>query len=194
MGLESLTELTERCQPIELLVTDVDGVMTDGKIVLADPGIETKYFHVRDGLAFSLWHRAGKQSAILSGRKTPAVSLRAADLKIAHVLQGHEHKEAPLRTLITQLGLSPRQVCYVGDDLPDLPSMRAVGLAACPFDAVAEVKEAAHLITEAHGGNGTIREIVEVILKSQGKWPSLLSAYVGNTALNTGSKPPPIVE
>ena len=176
MSLESLTELTERCQPIELLVTDVDGVMTDGKIVLDDRGVETKYFHVRDGLAFSLWHRAGKQSAILSGRKAPAVSLRAADLKIAHVLQGHEHKEAPLRTLITQLGLSPRQVCYVGDDLPDLPPLLAVGLAACPLDAAAEVKEAAHLITEAHGGNGTIREIVEVILKSQGTWMNLIGA------------------
>jgi 3-deoxy-D-manno-octulosonate 8-phosphate phosphatase (KDO 8-P phosphatase) len=176
VGLESLTELTERCQPIELLVTDVDGVMTDGKIVLDDRGIEMKYFHVRDGLAFSLWHRAGKQSAILSGRKAPAVSVRAADLKIAHVLQGHEHKEAPLRTLITQLGLSPRQVCYVGDDLPDLPPLLAVGLAACPLDAVAEVKEAAHLITEAHGGNGTIREIVEIVLKAQGMWMNLVGA------------------
>lgn len=194
MGLESQAELSERCQPIELLVTDVDGVMTDGKIVLDDRGVESKHFHVRDGLAFSLWHRAGKQSAILSGRKAPAVSLRAADLKIAHVFQGHEHKEAPLRTLITQLGLSPRQVCYVGDDLPDLPPLRAVGLAVCPADAVAEVKQAAHLITKAHGGNGTIREIVEVILKSQGKWPNHLSADGGATAVNNCGGPPRIVE
>ena len=176
MGLNSPAELAERCQAIELLVTDVDGVMTDGKIVLDDHGVETKHFHVRDGLAFSLWHKAGKQSAILSGRKAPAVNFRAADLKIAHVFQGHEQKEAPLRTLITQLGLSPRQVCYVGDDLPDLPALLAVGLAACPVDAAAEVKAAAHLITQAHGGNGTIREIVEVILKSQGKWSNLIGA------------------
>jgi 3-deoxy-D-manno-octulosonate 8-phosphate phosphatase (KDO 8-P phosphatase) len=176
MGLQSPAELAERCRPIELLVTDVDGVMTDGKIVLDDRGIETKYFHVRDGMAFSLWHRAGKQSAILSGRRTSAVNIRAVDLKIGHVLQGHEQKEAPLRTLIEQLGLSPRQVCYVGDDLPDLPALLAVGLAACPADAAAEVKDAAHLITQAHGGNGTIREIVEVILKSQGRWLNLIGA------------------
>jgi 3-deoxy-D-manno-octulosonate 8-phosphate phosphatase (KDO 8-P phosphatase) len=176
MGLESPAELAQRCQPIELLVTDVDGVMTDGKIVLDDHGVETKYFHVRDGLAFSLWHRAGKQAAILSGRNAPAVNFRAAGLNIAHVLQGHEQKEAPLRTLITQLGLSPRQVCYVGDDLPDLPALLVVGLAACPADAVPEVTKAAHLITQAHGGNGTIREIVEIILKFQGKWSNLIGA------------------
>ena len=175
MSLGSPAELAERCQPIELLVTDVDGVMTDGEIVLDDRGIESKHFHVRDGMAFSLWHKAGKHAAILSGRKAAAVALRAADLKIAHVLQGYEQKEAPLRNLIEQLGLAPRQVCYVGDDLPDLPALSIVGLAACPADAAAEVKDAAHLITRARGGKGTIREIVEIILKSQGGWLNLIS-------------------
>jgi 3-deoxy-D-manno-octulosonate 8-phosphate phosphatase (KDO 8-P phosphatase) len=176
MALNSPAELAERCQPIELLVTDVDGVMTDGRIVLDDRGVETKHFHVRDGLAFSLWHKAGKQSAILSGRKAPAVTFRAADLKIAHVLLGIEQKGAPLRTLITQLGLTPRQVCYVGDDLPDLPALSTVGLAACPVDAAAEVKAVAHLVTRVCGGYGAIREIVEVILKSQGTWLNLIGA------------------
>ena len=83
---------------------------------------------------------------------------------------------APLRTLITQLGLSPHQVCYVGDDLPDLPAFSTVGLAACPVDAAAEVKDAAHLVTQASGGYGTIREIVELILKSQGRWLNLIGA------------------
>ncbi len=187
MRLETEVELDERCQPIELLVTDVDGVMTDGKIVVDDRGVETKYFHVRDGMAFSLWHKAGKQSAILSGRTAPAVNFRAVDLKITHVLQGHEQKEAPLRTLITQLGLSPRQVCYVGDDLPDLPALLAVGLAACPADAAAEVKDASHLITRAHGGNGMIREIVEIILKSQGKWLSLVPCERNTNVSGDGS-------
>jgi 3-deoxy-D-manno-octulosonate 8-phosphate phosphatase (KDO 8-P phosphatase) len=178
MSLRSPADLAERCQPIELLVTDVDGVMTDGKIVLDDRGIETKSFHVRDGLAFSLWHKAGKHAAILSGRKTTAVDVRAASLKIAHVLQGHEQKEPPLRILIEQLGLSPRQVCYVGDDLPDLPALLIVGLAACPADAAAEVRNAAHLITRANGGNGSIREIVEIVLKAQGMWVNLTGAAV----------------
>jgi 3-deoxy-D-manno-octulosonate 8-phosphate phosphatase (KDO 8-P phosphatase) len=176
MGLKTQAELAARCQPIELLVTDVDGVLTDGLIVLDDRGIETKHFHVRDGLAYSLWHKAGKQAAILSGRKAPAVARRAAELGIAHVLQGHEQKEAPLRNLIERLGLSPRQVCFVGDDLPDLPALATVGLAACPADATAEVKDAAHLITHAHGGKGTIREVVEIILKSQGSWINLIGA------------------
>jgi 3-deoxy-D-manno-octulosonate 8-phosphate phosphatase (KDO 8-P phosphatase) len=176
MGLKSPLELTRRCSSIELLVTDVDGVMTDGRIVLDDRGIETKYFHVRDGMAFSLWHKAGKQAAILSGRKTLAVDLRAVDLKITHILQGYEQKEMPLRKLIDQLGLSPCQVCFVGDDIPDLPAMLAVGLAVCPADAVAEVKDAADLITQARGGNGTIREIIELILRSQGKWINLIGA------------------
>ena len=174
MGPKSPAELAARCQPIELLVTDVDGVMTDGLIVVDDRGIETKHFHVRDGLAFSLWHKAGKQAAILSGRKAAAVDCRAADLRIPHVLQGFEQKEAPLRNLIERLGLTPRQVCYVGDDLPDLPALLAVGLAACPADAAAEVKDAAHLITQTDGGKGTIREVVEVILKSQGRWIDLI--------------------
>jgi 3-deoxy-D-manno-octulosonate 8-phosphate phosphatase (KDO 8-P phosphatase) len=174
MSLSSPADLAKRCQPIELLVTDVDGVLTDGSIVLDDRGIEIKHFHVRDGLAFSLWHKAGKHSAILSGRSSGAVDIRAGDLRIAHVLQGHEQKEPPLRILIEQLGLSPRQVCYVGDDLPDLPPLLAVGLAACPADAAPEVKDAVHLVTRANGGKGTIREIVEIILKSQDRWINLI--------------------
>jgi 3-deoxy-D-manno-octulosonate 8-phosphate phosphatase (KDO 8-P phosphatase) len=175
MPLEASTGLDARCRPIELLVTDVDGVLTDGVIAIDDAGIETKHFHVRDGMAFSLWHRAGKQTAILSGRRSIAVDRRAAELKITNVLQGQEHKAAPLQVLIERLGLAPRQVCFVGDDLADLPALLAVGLAVCPADAVAEVKGVAHLVTQAPGGGGAIRELVEVILKSQGAWLDLIS-------------------
>ncbi len=152
MSLEAPTELDARCQPIALLVADVDGVLTDGVIALDDAGIETKNFHVRDGMAFSLWHRAGKRAALLSGRRSVAVDRRAAELKITHVLQGYEYKEAPLRALIHELGLAPHQVCFMGDDLADLPALLAVGLAVCPADAVAEVKNVAHLVTQAPGG------------------------------------------
>jgi 3-deoxy-D-manno-octulosonate 8-phosphate phosphatase (KDO 8-P phosphatase) len=176
MGLQEPLEIAERCRPIELLVADVDGVLTDGMIAIDDRGIETKHFHVRDGMAYALWHRAGKQAAILSGRRAPAVEHRASELKIAHVLQGHEQKAAPLRTLIEGLGIAPFQVCFVGDDLADLPVLRAVGLAACPADAAAEVKESAHLITRAPGGRGAVREVVEVILKAQGTWSELVGS------------------
>ena len=104
----------------------------------------------------------------------------STELKIAHVLQGHEQKAAPLRTLIAGLGFSPSQVCFVGDDLADLPVLRVVGLAACPADAAAEVKDVAHLITRAAGGRGVVREVVEVILKSQSKWAQLIgTAFAG---------------
>jgi 3-deoxy-D-manno-octulosonate 8-phosphate phosphatase (KDO 8-P phosphatase) len=174
MGTQATAELAERCRPIELLVVDVDGVLTDGVIMLDDRGVETKRFHVRDGMGFSLWHSSGKQSAILSGRRGAAVDRRAAELKIAHVLQGHEQKAAPLRTLLDWLGLLPHQVCYVGDDLADLPVLQNVGLAACPIDAVVEVKAAVHLVLQTAGGRGAIREIIELILKSQGTWNELL--------------------
>jgi len=178
MVLQAPAELVARCRLIELLVADVDGVLTDGVIALDGHGVETKHFHVRDGMAYSLWHQAGKQAAILSGRRGAAVERRAAELKIAHVLQGHEQKSAPLRSLIEALRLLPYQVCFVGDDLADLPVLRAAGLAACPADAVSEVKDAAHLITQAPGGRGAVREVVEVILKSQGKWDDLVGEIV----------------
>ena len=166
MGHPPTTDLLERCRPIELLVVDVDGVLTDGAIVVDDRGVESKHFHVRDGLAYSLWHRAGKRSAILSGRRAGVVDLRAAELKIAHVYQG-----------LAELGLEARRACFVGDDLVDLPVLQSAGLAACPADAVPEVREAAHLVTGAAGGRGVIREVVEVILKAQGLWHDLCGAY-----------------
>jgi 3-deoxy-D-manno-octulosonate 8-phosphate phosphatase (KDO 8-P phosphatase) len=162
--------LAERCLPIELLIVDVDGVLTDGVIAVDDRGHETKHFHVRDGLAFALWHQAGKHSAILSGRRAAAVDRRAAELKVPHVIQGVAEKAGPFRALLDQLGLVPRAACFIGDDLPDLPVLGAVGLAACPADAVEEVRRAAHLVTQAPGGHGAVREVVEIILKSQGKW------------------------
>jgi 3-deoxy-D-manno-octulosonate 8-phosphate phosphatase (KDO 8-P phosphatase) len=175
MSVRALADLAARCQAIELLVTDVDGVLTDGVIGLDDNGVETKHFYVRDGMAFTLWRRAGKQAAILSGRSSLSVERRATELKIAHVFQGHEHKAEPFRTLIGGLGLSPKQVCFVGDDLADLPVLKVVGLAACPSDASIEVKDTAHLVTTALGGRGAIREVVEVILKSQGSWNELIA-------------------
>jgi 3-deoxy-D-manno-octulosonate 8-phosphate phosphatase (KDO 8-P phosphatase) len=177
MGQAASADLVARCLPIELLVADVDGVLTDGAIIIDDRGVESKHFYVRDGLAYSLWHRAGKASAILSGRAAEVVGRRAAELKIGHVAQGKDEKGRSFFALIAGLGLDARQVCFVGDDLVDLPVLRAAGLAACPCDAVAEVKSAVHLVTAAPGGRGVIREVVEVILKAQGLWHGLCRAY-----------------
>src|SRR5262245_54129370 len=178
MGQPAAADLAGRCAPIELLVVDVDGVLTDGAIVVDDRGVESKHFHVRDGLAYSLWHRAGKRSAILSGRRAEVVERRAAELGIGHVRQGLVEKWSPFRALLAELGLEARQACFVGDDLVDLPVLRAAGLAACPADAVAEVREAAHFVTAAAGGRGAVREVVEVILKAQGLWHGLCQPYL----------------
>jgi 3-deoxy-D-manno-octulosonate 8-phosphate phosphatase (KDO 8-P phosphatase) len=177
MGLLSSTDLTARCAGIELLAVDVDGVLTDGMIVVDDRGVESKSFHVRDGLAYSLWHKAGKRSAILSGRRAEVVDRRAAELKISHVAQGLAEKAEAFQNLLDRYGLTAAQACFVGDDLVDLPVLSAAGLAACPADAVAEVRDSVHLITSAPGGGGAVREVVEVILKAQGLWHGLCSPY-----------------
>jgi 3-deoxy-D-manno-octulosonate 8-phosphate phosphatase (KDO 8-P phosphatase) len=163
-------ELAARCGPIELLLMDVDGVLTDGVIALDDNGVETKHFFVRDGSAIALWRKAGKRVAILSGRTAKAVDLRATELGISPVIQGARDKAGPFRALLAELTLEPRQVCYMGDDLPDVPVLRASGLAACPADAVEEVRSAVHYVARAPGGRGAIREVVELILKAQGAW------------------------
>ncbi len=177
MGQPLLADLAARCAGIELLAVDVDGVLTDGVIALDDRGVESKNFHVRDGLAYALWHRAGKRSAILSGRRAEVVDRRAAELNIAHVAQGLTDKTGPMRALLARLELEPRQVCFVGDDLVDLPVLGVVGLAACPVDAVTEVRDAVHLVTTAAGGRGAVREVIEVVLKAQGLWHGLCDTY-----------------
>lgn len=174
----SPADLTARCGPIELLVLDVDGVLTDGVIAIDDRGVETKHFHVRDGSALNLWRKAGKRAAILSGRSAPVVDLRAAELGISPVIQGAAQKGEPYRDLIGQLGLEPRQVCFIGDDLADLPVLGSVGLAACPADAAPEVLRAAHYVAHAPGGRGAVREVIEQILRGQGTWESLVAGYL----------------
>jgi 3-deoxy-D-manno-octulosonate 8-phosphate phosphatase (KDO 8-P phosphatase) len=168
-------ELAERCAAISLLLVDVDGVLTDGVIAIDDRGVETKHFHVRDGTALALWRKLGRPTAILSGRKAEAVVHRAKELGIASVIQGVGDKGEPFRGLLRDLGIEARQVCYVGDDLADLPVLLAAGLAACPSDAAPEVREAVHLVLGTPGGRGAVREVVEVILKHQGLWDDLVA-------------------
>jgi 3-deoxy-D-manno-octulosonate 8-phosphate phosphatase (KDO 8-P phosphatase) len=171
--------LGERCERIEMLVLDVDGVLTDGRIVYADDGVEIKEFHVRDGSALKLWQLEGKRAAILSGRRSRAVEVRAAELGVAPVVQGASDKLAAYRDLLAGGGLCPDQVCYVGDDLPDLPVLRHCGLAVAVADACPEVREEAHYTTQAPGGRGAVRETVELILRCQGRWQKVVERYRG---------------
>ncbi len=177
-AIVSAEDLARRCASIELLLVDVDGVLTDGVIAIDDRGIETKHFHVRDGSAIALWRKSGRKVAILSGRWAPLVNRRASELGITPVIQGAGRKEVPFRKLLNDLNLDPSQVCYIGDDLADLPVLLSAGLAACPADAAPEVQDVAHVVSSVPGGRGAVREIVEVILRQQGEWENLVARFM----------------
>jgi len=162
--------LRERCAAIELLVVDVDGVLSAGGIIYGGADLEHKQFHVRDGSGLKWWHQAGKRSGLITGRRAPLVERRAAELGIGFVVQGAADKLPAYRSLLADAGVSAESVCYVGDDLPDVPPMRASGLAVAVADACAEARADAHYITHTPGGRGAVREIIELILRCQGYW------------------------
>jgi len=168
----------ERCQPIELILTDVDGVLTDGRVVLDNQGIESKHFYVRDGLAVKLWQKAGYRFGILTQRSSQGVKIRAAELGIEILRQGIPDKLTTFRQVLAELKLSASQACYLGDDLPDLPVVRAAGLGVAVADACAELRQAAHHTTTAIGGAGALRESVELVLKAQGRWNDVIQTYL----------------
>jgi 3-deoxy-D-manno-octulosonate 8-phosphate phosphatase (KDO 8-P phosphatase) len=172
--------LADRCAAIELLVLDVDGVLTDGAIIVDANGVETKQFHVRDGAAIAYWRRLGKRVAIISGRTCRAVDHRAAELGIDRVYQGRLDKRNVLEEILALESLTAPQACFVGDDLADLPPMQTAGLAVAVADAVPEVRAAAHYVTRTAGGHGAVREVVEWILKAQGQWTAVLQRYQGS--------------
>jgi 3-deoxy-D-manno-octulosonate 8-phosphate phosphatase (KDO 8-P phosphatase) len=173
------TPLAERCAPIEMLVVDVDGVLTDGRIVYGDVGLEIKAFHVRDGSGLKVWRRAGKRAAVITGRASRVVEVRAAELGLSPVFQGVGDKLAAYRQLLAGGRLRPDQVCFVGDDLPDLPLLDNCGLAVAVADACAEARAAAHYVTRAAGGGGAVRETVELILRCQGAWQPVVDRLRG---------------
>ena len=163
--------LAERLAPIRLLVLDVDGVLTDGLIILDDHGVESKHFHVRDGAAIAIWNKQGRRTAILSGRSARCVDLRAAELGIEPVVQGSSDKGEAIRLMLANLDLDLAQVGFIGDDLADLPALEIVGYAACPSDAAPEVQAVADHVTGAPGGRGAVREVIEILMKAQKIWP-----------------------
>ena len=169
--------LAELCRPIELILSDVDGVLTDGSIVYDNQGIETKRFFVRDGLGIRLWQRAGGKFGLVTARSSHIVKVRAAELGIEIVRQGSEQKRTITEQIAAELGLAPQKICYIGDDLPDLAAMQHVGLAVAVGDACTEVREAAHYVTTASGGRGAVRETVELILKVQRRWDDIVQKF-----------------
>jgi 3-deoxy-D-manno-octulosonate 8-phosphate phosphatase (KDO 8-P phosphatase) len=175
----SVPTLKTRCAAIEVLVVDVDGVLTDGGIYLSSTGTEIKQFHVRDGAGVKYWHQVGKRTALISSRSSAAVEARARELGIGLIFQGAADKLPAFRLALAGAGVRAEAVCYVGDDLPDLPAMRQCGLAVAVADACTEVLAEAHYVTTALGGRGAVREVVELILRCQGAWAPLLECLRG---------------
>ncbi|HTQ40565.1 MAG TPA: HAD hydrolase family protein [Pirellulales bacterium] len=170
-------DLVSRCRSIELILSDVDGVLTDGGVIFDNQGIEIKRFHIRDGLGIKLWQRAGHHFGLVTGRASHIVQLRAVELGVDIVRQGIDDKLPAVKQILSQRQLQAEKVCYVGDDLPDLPVLRHVGFAVVVGDGCQELQAAAHYVTQAQGGRGAVREVIELILKAQGRWDDVLQKY-----------------
>lgn len=182
-----------RARKIKLLLFDVDGVLTDGKLFFVPEGpqhepsasqsaqgqIEVKGFHAHDGAAISLARLGGLKTGLITNRSSETVALRARDLKLEHVHQGVRNKGACFQEVVDQEGLKPEEAAFVGDDVIDLPAMRAGGLAIAVQNARAEVKQEAHYITPHAGGEGALRDAIEFILRAQGKWKKVVEDYIG---------------
>jgi 3-deoxy-D-manno-octulosonate 8-phosphate phosphatase (KDO 8-P phosphatase) len=172
-------ELLGRARNIRALVLDVDGVLTDAGLYYGPRGEALKRFSARDGFAIKLAQREGIGIAILSGRIAPPLRARLADLGIAEtmVVQGSRDKRGDLLVLARKLGVPVEHVAFMGDDLGDLPALAVAGLAACPADAVAEVRQRCQLVTEASSGRGAVRELIELLLEARGRWDDIVAAW-----------------
>jgi 3-deoxy-D-manno-octulosonate 8-phosphate phosphatase (KDO 8-P phosphatase) len=167
----------ERARKTRLLMMDVDGVLTDGRIMQDSHGQELKVFDVKDGHGIVMAHRAKLQTALISGRESETTVRRAQELGIALVFQKTWNKLEVYEKILADTKYTPDEVAYVGDDLVDIPLLRRVGLAVAVADAVDEVKATAHLITQRPGGQGAVREVIELILRAQGHWDALIERY-----------------
>lgn len=173
-----MQDIVEKAKKLKLLILDVDGVLTDGKLFFDDNGKEYKSFHARDGHGIKMLQQTGVEVAVISGRKSLSVALRMKSLGIAHVYQGHEDKRAAFAEILRNAGVAPEQTAHVGDDLLDLPIMTRVGLAIAVNDANFAVKAHAHWCTQTNGGQGAVREVCDFIMQAQGSFDSILKNYL----------------
>lgn len=170
--------LLQRAKAVRLAIFDVDGVLTDGRLYFLADGSEFKTFNTLDGHGIKMLIASGVQTAIISGRSSPVVERLAANLGIQHLIQGREDKLVVLEQLLGELGLGYEEVAYLGDDLPDLPVIRRVGLGMAVASADAFVRQHAHGITSAAGGAGAAREFCELIMRAQGTLEQAQAAYL----------------
>lgn len=167
-----------KAKHLKLLILDVDGVLTDGRLFFDDQNREYKFFHARDGHGIKLLRQSGVEVAVISGRKSDSVGLRMKSLGIEHIYQGQEDKTTAFDELIAKLGIEPEQVAHMGDDVLDLPIMKRAGLAIAVNDAHYAVKDYADYCTELAGGTGAVREVCDAIMQAQGTLQSVLEGYL----------------
>jgi len=167
-----------RAKRVRLMLFDVDGVLTDGRLWYGADGETLKVFNVADGLGFGLLRDAGIDIGILSGRNSPAVAARARELRIEHVLQGIDDKRAAFEALAAKLGLAPEDTGFMGDDLVDLPVLRRCGFACAPTEAHERVRSSVHYVTSAAAGAGAAREVCEFVLRAQGRLANAMARFL----------------
>jgi YrbI family 3-deoxy-D-manno-octulosonate 8-phosphate phosphatase len=175
--MPAAADIDHRLARVQLLLLDVDGVLTDGGVTWGNDGIEHKTFNIRDGLGLRLWQRSGCRAGIVTGRSSRVVQLRAEELGIDIVRQGVEDKLAAAAGIVAECGLAWEQVAFIGDDLPDLPVVLRCGVGAAVADACPELVAAADLVTRLPGGRGAVRELIERLLGARGGWSPIVSRY-----------------
>lgn len=175
------TPLAPRARPITLILMDVDGVLTDGGITFIEGNREARTYDARDGIGLWLARAAGLRTGLISGRGSDAVARRAAELGFDEVHQRSRDKLATYLGILKKRHLSDEQVCFIGDDLPDLPVLLRAGMPVAVADAHDEVRRRAPFVTRARGGHGAVREVIDAILKAQGRWYRLLARFMPGT-------------
>ena len=169
---------TDRARDVRLVLMDADGVLTDGRIYVFADGNEARAYDARDGLAVRLGQAGGLTFGVVSGRSSPAVAARANELDFVEIHQRVASKGPCVEEIARRRGLAPREICFIGDDIVDIPAFRRCGLAVAPADAEPEVLSHAHLVGKRAGGHGILREVVELILKARGTWDAASAPYL----------------
>lgn len=172
-----MQNLLTQASNVKLFVMDVDGVLSDGKIIYDANGVETKNFHVQDGFGIELLHKAGIKTAIITGRSSPIVEKRAKELKISHFVQGRPDKLEALNEILASIDITLAECAYIGDDWVDIKAMQAVGFCATVPNAHSEVIKRASMVTTHTGGHGAVREVCDIILKATGNYDTLLANF-----------------
>ena len=176
--MENQSSIERRASRIKLLLMDCDGVLTDGRLWLMENGEEQKSFSVRDGMGLDLLRRAGLRSGVISGRVSEALERRSQELQIDFLRQGTSDKIRAFSEILLEARVDTGEVAFIGDDLNDIPLMQEAELAVAVADAAEETRKAAHFVTRAKGGDGAVREVIEIILKAQGRWSEIMKHYL----------------